>query len=172
METPNEIYFYGHTDEFGYMSNFYKTTFTDNSDPNNVLTFCCTEQYLMYHKCLTFIDNCESNQALLNLIMAETSPSKIKKFGRQVRNYNDDVWNAIRYNIMLDGLRLKFNQNNVIKLKLMQTEHKQLYEASSTDKIWGIGFTADNAIKKDKALFGRNLLGKALVEIRSELNLA
>lgn len=170
METQTEIYFYGHNDNLGYMSNFYETTFTDNSDPNNVLTFCCTEQYLMYHKCLTFNDNCESNKALLNQIMGETSPYKIKKFGRQVKNYDDDVWNAIRYNVMLNGIRLKFNQNNVIKQKLIQTGNKVLYEASPTDKIWGIGFTANDAIGRDKTLFGRNLLGKALMEIRSELN--
>jgi predicted NAD-dependent protein-ADP-ribosyltransferase YbiA (DUF1768 family) len=44
-----------------------------------------------------------------------------------------------------------------------------LYEASKYDKIWGIGFYGIDAINADKNKFGRNLLGKALMEIRNEL---
>ena len=47
---------------------------------------------------------------------------------------------------MLDALRLKFNQNEIIKQKLLETKPKLLYEASKNDKIWGIGFYDNDAI--------------------------
>ncbi len=161
METTNEIYFYGHKGNFGYMSNFYHTTFAEN----NVI-FTCSEQYLMYHKCMLFDS---TNYELLNLILSETSPAQIKKYGRQVKNYNDVAWDLVRYDIMVSGLRLKFNQNESIKFKLIQTSNKNLYEASKTDNIWGVGFGLNNVATTNKNLFGRNLLGKALMQVRHEL---
>ena len=85
------------------------------------------------------------------------------------KNYNDTIWNEKRYGIMLDALRLKFNQNPSIKQKLLLTGPKTLYEATKNDKIWGIGFYDADAINTDKIKFGTNLLGKALMEIRAEL---
>jgi ribA/ribD-fused uncharacterized protein len=161
METENDIYFYGHKNEFGYMSNFYESSFIEYNTK-----FTCSEQYLMYYKCIVFDP---LNDKLLNLIMKETSPGKIKKLGRQVKNYNDIIWDELRYNIMINGLRLKFNQNEMIKLKLKQTENKNLFEASVFDKIWGIGFNSVRAKSTNKERFGRNLLGQALMQVRQEI---
>mgnify|MGYP003327403678 CR=1 FL=1 len=47
--------------------------------------------------------------------MWEIVPRKVKKLGRQVQNYDNELWNKIRYEIMLEGLRYKFGQNSVIK---------------------------------------------------------
>jgi ribA/ribD-fused uncharacterized protein len=162
MELENEIYFYGLQNEFNYMSNFYWTSFKDEDG----IIYNCSEQYLMYWKCKTFEPN---NDVLLNSILSEKSPSIIKKYGRRVKNYDDTIWEEKRYNIMLKGLRLKFNQNKIIKDKLIKTNPKKLFEASKYDKIWGIGYYAIDAIKTDKSKFGRNLLGNALMEIRNEL---
>jgi ribA/ribD-fused uncharacterized protein len=162
METDKEIYFYNLQNNFDYMSNFYKTNFLDI----NCIKYCCSEQYFMYNKCKTFDPN---NNILLESILNEKSASKIKLYGRKVQNYNDIIWKEKRYNIMLEALRLKFNQNEIIKQKLINTQPKILFEASKNDKIWGIGFYAKDAIKVDKNKFGENLLGKALMEIRSEL---
>ena len=53
METDSSIYFYGVNDEYGYMSNFYKSNF--NSQINNkLIQFNCSEQYFMYKKAITF----------------------------------------------------------------------------------------------------------------------
>ena len=70
---------------------------------------------------------------------------------------------------MVNGLRLKFSQNQTIRNKLIQTHPKMLYEASKNDSIWGIGFDAETASTKDKTSFGSNLLGQALVQLRGEL---
>jgi ribA/ribD-fused uncharacterized protein len=162
METETEIYFYTLKNKFSYMSNFYKTNFTDKDG----IKYICSEQYFMYHKCKTFDPN---NNILLETILRETSATNIKKCGRQLKNYNDTIWQEKRYNIMLEALRLKFNQNEIIKQKLLETNPKILYEASKNDKIWGIGFYDNDAIH-NKNKFGTNLLGKALMEIRSEFS--
>lgn len=162
METETEIYFYTLKNKFSYMSNFYKTNFTDKDG----IKYICSEQYFMYHKCKTFDPN---NNILLETILTETSATNIKKYGRQLKNYNDTIWQEKRYNIMLEALRLKFNQNEIIKQKLLETKPKILYEASKNDKIWGIGFYDKDAIH-NKSKFGTNLLGKALMEIRSEFS--
>ena len=165
METPDSIYFYSQTkDDFGYMSNFYPITFVDE---NNLL-FNCSEQYLMYHKCKLFDPD---NTKMLQQILKEKSPAKIKALGRLVNNYNEQIWSNSRYQVMVNGLRLKFSQNQSIANKLIQTHPKMLYEAAKNDSIWGIGFDAETVITKniDKASFGSNLLGQALVQVRGEL---
>ena len=69
---------------------------------------------------------------------------------------------------MKSGLRFKFIQNLGLKNLLIGTGTKTLYEASPYDKIWGIGFSPQNAPNVNKYLFGRNLLGNALMDIRDE----
>ena len=165
METDTEIYFYNLKNKFNYMSNFYKTIFTDKDG----IKYNCSEQYFIYHKCKIFD---QKNNILLETIITETSATKIKKYGRQVHNFNDIFWKEKRYNIMLEALRLKFNQNEIIKQKLLETKPKILYEASKNDRIWGIGYYDKDAMQIDKSKFGENLLGNALMEIRSELSLA
>lgn len=163
METQDSIYFYGHNKPYGWMSNFYPSNFVD-MDGNN---FTCSEQYFMFIKAKTFEP---TNIPLLNQILNETEPAKIKKLGRNVKNYDETIWNAIRYDVMKTALRLKFGQNLVLQNLLIETGEKTLYEASKMDKIWGIGFCPQDAINTDKKLFGRNLLGKALMDIRDEFN--
>lgn len=163
METPDSIYFYSHTKgNYGYMSNFYPSAFVDKEENE----FNCSEQYLMYHKCKLFDPN---NNKMLLQILNEKSPAKVKALGRMVKNYNEQVWSDLRFQVMIDGLRLKFNQNQQIANKLIQTNPKMLYEAAQNDNIWGIGFDAVTAIITDKANFGTNLLGMALVQVRGEL---
>lgn len=164
METDNDIFFYGHSDKYKYcyMSNFYKSDFIDSDG----IKYFCNEQYFMYKKCKYFDPD---NKKLLELIMTDKSPFNIKKYGRQVKNFDETKWEKIRYQIMVDGIRLKFTQSDILKDKLIMTGDKNLYEASKTDKIWGIGYDASDAININKTNFGLNLLGKALMQVRNEI---
>jgi hypothetical protein len=114
-----------------------------------------------------------TNIILANNILNNNNPKEIKKYGRQVKNYNDDVWNNERYEIMKNGLRLKFSQNPDLKQSLLATGNKNLYEASPYDNIWGTGFNANETLEKinnnKQNELGQNLLGRALEEIRNEL---
>lgn len=165
METTDKILFYSHCGTYGYMSNFYPSKFLDNNVEYN-----CSEQYFMKKKQELFDPN---NITLANKILANNNPVEIKKFGRQVKNYDENIWNNMRYDIMKNGLRLKFIQNNDIKQKLINTNPKRLYEASPYDKIWGTGYKAIDTQyfieQNEEYKLGTNLLGKALEEIRNEL---
>ena len=165
METPTAIYFYGASDTmFGYMSNFYKCNFVEvtNTVP---ITYNSSEQYFMYRKCLLFDPN---NTQLLKQILDETNPRIIKKYGRMVKNFKEDIWNVEKYNIMRRGLVLKFGQNKMLCDKLVVTYPKQLYEASPIDKVWGIGMGINSVITTPIENYGQNLLGKALMSVRDE----
>ena len=70
---------------------------------------------------------------------------------------------------MVQCLRAKFQQNHVLKEELLKTYPNELYEASPWDKIWGIGYEKHIAVDIDPTQYGRNLLGKALMEIREEM---
>ena len=162
METLGEIYFYSHNGVYGYMSNFYPCTFVHDN-----IKFNCSEQFLMYVKAKTFEPD---NSELHNKILAETNPGKIKQFGREVGNYNEITWNSIRYSVMTQVLLCKFSQNPTLKAQLKSTGNKLLYEASPTDKIWGIGLSIANVAKQTNKLnYGTNLLGRALMEVRNGL---
>lgn len=159
METTDSIYFYGVKDKYAFMSNFYKCNFTDERN----ITFNCSEQYFMYEKCMLFDSG---NKTLLDNILKETNPVQIKKYGRSVKNFDNKTWNACRYDVMYKSAKLKFEQNEDIKQKLIQTGNKILYEASKYDRIWGIGYFAMDAVKQPIKNYGQNLLGKILMEIR------
>ena len=165
METDDSIYFYGHKNKFGYMSNFYPCSFTIRR-LGNIETYNCSEQYFMAAKCRTFDPN---NINLLNKIMNETNPMKIKMLGRQVKNFDDDVWNMKRQRIMFKELLYKFKSNPDLKNQLLETYPKKLYEASPRDKVWGIGMNTIKAINIDPSKYGQNLLGKILESVRDLL---
>lgn len=158
----NAIYFYNLSNKYGFMSNFYKCKFHDSKSGH---TFNCSEQYFMYYKCLLFD---KYNVDLLNKILTETSATKIKKYGRLVQNFDDKIWDLHKFDIMTDALRLKFSNIKLQNL-LLDTDNKILYEASKNDKIWGIGYYDVDAIKIDPSKYGQNLLGQALMKIRSEI---
>lgn len=167
MEIENKIYFYGVNNNYDYLSNFYKCKFECFIN-NNIIIFNCSEQYFVYYKCLIFDS---SNIKLLNNILEEMEASKIKALGRKVKNFDKNIWDLKKYNIMLNALYYKFSQNIIIKEKLLNTYDKILYEAAPRDKIWGIGFSAKKAITIDTNKYGNNLLGIALIELRNKFKL-
>ena len=155
------LYFFRDKGPDGYLSNFFKTTFQKDG-----VIFNCSEQAFMFAKCKVFDPN---NSTMLENILNETDPKKVKKLGRRVKNFDDQKWNHIKYSIMVEILHCKFNSNEEIKNALLRTKGTQLYEASPYDKIWGIGYGKSTAAKTDPDSFGENLLGKALMEVRDSL---
>ena len=54
---------------------------------------------------------------------------------------------------------------------IFKTENRTIVEASPYDKIWGVGLLEDDPLILDEKNWkGLNLLGKALMEVRSKLN--
>lgn len=154
-ETSTHIYFWG-----TYLSNWHKCVFKDDK-----YTYHTSESYLMTQKALLFGDADSANK-----IINSSDPKKQKELGRLVKGFNEKVWNQNKFEIMVKGLFLKFNQNKDLKNKLLGTGNKVLVEGSPYDKIWGVGLKWDDPkILDEKNWKGENLLGKALMEVRNQI---
>lgn len=129
------------------------------------ITYCSTEQYMMAQKALLFDDN-----ETYEKIMSSTNSKEIKELGRQVKSFDEREWILWRESIVLEGNYAKFSQNDILREKLLNTKNKTLVEASTHDRIWGIGLDKDDfrALDRDTWL-GQNLLGKILTEIKNYL---
>jgi hypothetical protein len=101
-------------------------------------------------------------------ILDDPSPGAAKKLDRAIKRYDDEVWTAYRYGIVLQGSLAKFGQNPDLRTYLLETTDAVLVEASPTDRIWGIGLAADdeNAYRPSRWK-GLNLLGFALMDVRN-----
>jgi ribA/ribD-fused uncharacterized protein len=119
---------------------------------------------MMAHKAMLFGD--DKN---LTKILSTNDPSKHKALGRKITNFDPDIWNEHKFDIVTQGNRLKFGQNPELLKRLLDTGQKIICEASPYDKIWGIGLRAEQAVKIPNSKWpGSNLLGKALMLVRSE----
>lgn len=94
---------------------------------------------MMYHKAILFLNNDVAEN-----ILKVTNSRKIKELGRQVRNFDEDVWSFFRSKIVHEGNKAKFTQSNDLINALRDTLGTTLVEAAPNDKIWGIGLTADD----------------------------
>ena len=160
------VFFWGHTDGRGRvpgkqcLSQWYEAPMVVRG-----VYYHCMEQYIMAEKARTFSDT-----ATEELIMAERNQMEIKKLGRRVANYNDELWSAVRQDVSIRGNLAKFVQNEALGDYLLSTGNRILVEASPKDTIWGIGLAEDSpdAIVPSRWK-GRNLLGFALMEVRRRL---
>jgi len=117
-------------------------------------------------------------------ILKTSSPRKQKALGRDVDGHDEAKWFAVRSAIVRRGNILKFTQcTNVTSIGvddgdagptplrelLLATGDDHLVEASPFDRVWGIGYKAEEAMHVDKADWEENLLGKALMEVRDQM---
>lgn len=126
MKKEKFIYFWSNKSPF---SNWYKAEFEIDG-----IKFNCTEQHMMYHKAILFNDT-----EIAERILKTASQSKQKALGRQDKNFIGSTWNENCKQIVYEGNKAKFLQNENLLQDLLKTEGKTLVEASPVDAIWGIG---------------------------------
>ena len=96
--------------------------------------------------------------------------AEIKRLGRQISNYNDNIWNGKRQIIVYEGLLAKFSQNYSLKKMLKNIGDAMLAECAVRDKIWGIGLSMSDPKRLNIDEWrGQNLLGYALMQVREKL---
>lgn len=127
--------------------------------------YSCAEQYMMAEKARMFGD-----EEMMAAILQAKHPKEMKAYGRAVKNFDKDVWENGRYEIVKRGNLAKFSQNPELAAYLKESNKRILVEASPRDRIWGIGMgqsnpDADNPMKWR----GQNLLGFVLTDVRDEL---
>jgi ribA/ribD-fused uncharacterized protein len=131
------------------------------------LEFFNSEQYFMYEKAVVFGDEVTA----MRILFEGKDPKKAKTLGRQVKNYDDKIWEKVRYQIMVYANMHKYLQNKELRDMLLNEEFdgKKFVEASPFDGIWGIKCDEATAKDDESNWNGLNLLGKALDEVRNIL---
>ena len=120
---------YGFFGEFNPLSNFHPAVFTCNG-----VKYQHTEQFIQAKKA----EFCNDEESY-HIIMATSSPSKCKEYGRSVKNCNTSEWNSRAKELCFPGVLCKFQQNPGLAAFLKSTGNKVLLECCY-DTIWGNGF--------------------------------
>ncbi|HSI84323.1 MAG: NADAR family protein [Candidatus Methylacidiphilales bacterium] len=141
------IRFFGKDNPNGEFSNFAPYPFTlDDAEWPTV------EHYFQAQK---FLDPIEKER-----VRVAASPAKARSLGRRRTVPIRTDWEAVKLGIMKDGVRAKFAQHAELRRILLATGDEEIIEASPRDYTWGCGAKGT----------GKNLLGKILAEIRTELS--
>lgn len=129
--------------EFGFLSNFHPSTiYVDHR------SYPTVEHAYQAHKSL--------DPDVRDLVRRAPSPAAAKKLGRGISLRSD--WEEVKYNLMLDFVRKKF-ENPFLRPLLLATEDAELVEGNSwNDRVWGVCRGV-----------GQNWLGKILMTVRREI---
>lgn len=142
------IYFYNSRQNYFELSNFLEGyPIVINGE-----TFPTTENYFQAQKFITNSDMYFAMKQLKRPLDAYKNARKYAKFLRP-------DWYEVNVSIMLTALRAKFTQHDKLKKILLDTGDAQLIENSPYDSFWGIGTNGQ----------GKNMLGKLLMQLRTEL---
>lgn len=160
------LYFWGHQPKSNGLigaeifSQWYPAPFECNG-----VKYATAEHYMMAQKAILF-DDTEQFQAIIQ----SSHPKQAKDLGRLVKEFNQQIWEQHREQIVFDGNLAKFSQHQDLKTFLLSTGDRVLVEASPVDKIWGIGLAKDaEHIDNPLTWKGLNLLGFALMKVRTVL---
>ena len=155
MVTDKYVFFWN-----GVFSQWYPSKFVIEGVEYN-----CCEQYMMAQKALLFND-LESHK----MIMYSKSPDEQKGFGRRVKGFDKEKWEAICRQVVFDANIAKFSQNPKMLEELMDTKDLEIVEASPYDRIWGIGLHETDPKALDKSQWqGTNWLGEEIMSVREKL---
>lgn len=164
-EQPEYLYFWGHQpsgDGIGpsCLSQWWPAEFVVGGR-----AYPTAEHFMMSEKALLFGDADIAGQ-----ILRTTEPKEAKELGRQIVGFDEARWRQRRVEIVIEGNLAKFGQHPALRDYLLGTGDAVLVEASPLDRIWGIGLAAqDERAARPACWLGLNLLGFALMEVRSRL---
>jgi NAD+ synthase len=131
---------------YRFLSNFYDAPVTYLG-----VTYANNEAAFQAQKCT---DN------TVKAMFAKLNPSEAKRLGRNVQLRPD--WETVKYDIMYEVCKAKFEQNDDLREMLLDTGDAYLEEGNTwNDRCWG---TCRGV--------GENHLGKILMKIRDELQVA
>ena len=130
--------------EYAFLSNFYECPIVGWDG----ITYPTNEHYFQAQKTLNKIEK--------RAIAAAPTPGKSKRMGRNVQLRPD--WEVVKYDIMYEICKAKFEQHSDLKEQLLATGDAYLEEGNTwNDRCWGVC----NGV-------GENNLGKILMRIRDE----
>ena len=113
--------------------------------------FNSVEQYMMWKKASMF----HGNEKIASEIMMSHDYTTIKALGRQVQNFDPEVWSSVAESIVEFACSLKVYQNKDVMAALISTSDEVIEQKNINDLIWSAP--------------GKNLLGTILMRIRRKL---
>ena len=144
----------------GCLSQWWESPFTVDG-----VRYPTAEHWMMAEKARLFGDT-QAEAAVL----AAGHPSVAKNAGRRVRGFDEGVWTRERFRIVVEGNVHKFRSDAGLREFLVGTGERVLVEASPLDRVWGIGWAAQDPEAGDPERWrGLNLLGFALMEARERV---
>lgn len=167
-ETTTHVFFLT-----GPFSNWHITPFQGRLEQDGpMLSFNCTEQYLMASKAHLF-----SDQTSLDKILAAAHPRTQKELGRSVGNFTKEhweehagpIWIRQALDIMVRGCWYKYQQNDEYRAEMRRCSGKYIVEGNPKDTIWAVGLAWDDPAIQDPANWkGSNLLGEAHMQVQRD----
>lgn len=130
---PKYLFFWGHRESSpgligpACLSQWWPSPFVRDG-----VKFGSAEHYLMRRKAKLFDDSHR-----MALILTARSPAQAKAIGRLVEGYDEGIWAASRWRIVVDASIGKFSSDERLLGYLLGTGSRVLVEASPTDRIWG-----------------------------------
>lgn len=151
------------------LSNHNPSPFVIDEDP-----YSCIEEHLLSQEALLFDDTYTASR-----IRSTDNPVEMLRYRKEmIRNnpkYSKEIFEKEAPQILLDGLRAKFQQNDYCREFLLRTGKRVIVEASPYDRFFGIGYghrskepERNFLLNRDK--WGNNALGKGLMKVRDELS--
>lgn len=158
LDNDKQVFFY--EQDFYVLSNF--SSFSINFYSYDFPTAEHLYHYLKFDY-NTSKDNDLKNKCtkIKNSISTAKSAHEAFKIAQECKEFRDPDWDNIKFEKMLQVLRLKVEQHEYVKKKLLETGDRELIENSWRDDVWGWGENRD----------GQNALGKLWMTVRSEVKL-
>lgn len=146
LDTPTRVRFYEH--DFYVLSNF--SAFSIVWDGRRFDTSEHLYHYLKFNT--TALD-------VADAIFGARSAHEAFKLAERNKGLRRKDWDAVKVELMRDILRLKVEQHEYVRRKLLATGDRELVEDSWRDDFWGWGPNRD----------GKNMLGCLWMQVRAEL---
>lgn len=157
LDTPDQVFFY--EQEFYVLSNFssfsIKALGYDFPTAEHLYHYQKFDYSYFDEEETTTCDNIKKN------ILCARSAHEAFKIAQDNKKFRDPNWDIIKFSKMLMILRLKVEQHEYVKKKLLETGTRELIENSWRDSVWGWGSNRD----------GHNALGKLWMVVREEYRL-
>lgn len=117
---------------------------------------------MMAQKAILFND-----RRTLKKILECSDPRTIKKYGREVKRFDQVKWDENCQEIVFHGNLLKFTQNEKFRNFILSVPKNAIFVEATSDGRWGIRFKEKNPKSQDPLKWGgTNFLGFQITRVR------
>ena len=145
--------------KYEFLSNFYacRIHYANEQDPEGTISYPTVEHAFQAAKATNYKD--------MQYVADAATPGEAKQRGRKVQLRSD--WEEVKDNIMLDLLRIKF-QNPDMQWRMLQTLEDKIDDFCE-DNWWHDNYWGNCNCPRCRTIIGQNMLGKLRTQVRNEI---